>query len=292
MSNTAPQVRKAVIPAAGFGTRFLPATKAQAKEMLPIVDKPVIQYVVEEAVASGIEDILLVIGKGKLAVEEHFSRSDDLEHRLAEKGDESTLAAMRALAEMANIHYVWQHDRNGLGGAVLRAKSYVGDEPFAVLLGDTITQGPRPVTKQLLDVYQQYGETVIGVQEIPADQVSAFGVVGGDEVAPDTFRITEMVEKPAVADAPSSMIIAGRYILPVGMFDALERTPSGKGGEIQLTDAIQLLLRERDGYALRMDGQRYDVGNKLDFIKTNLIFGLEREDTRADLRAFLRTLDV
>lgn len=286
------QVRKAVIPAAGFGTRFLPATKAQPKEMIPVVDTPVIQYIVEEAVASGIEDIILVVGSGKRAIEEHFGRAFDLEQRLKSKGDDATLAKLKAITDMANIHYVWQHEQLGLGHAVLQARAFVGDEPFAVLLGDTIARGPRPVTQQLLDVYATYGEAVIGVEEIEREQVFRYGVVAGTEIAPDTFKITEMVEKPAVEEAPSSMVIAGRYVLPAGLFEALERTPRGKGNEIQLTDAIKILLETRDGYALRFDGTRYDVGNKLDFVKTNLLFALERDDMRDELVAFVRGLGL
>ncbi len=282
------KVRKAVIPAAGFGTRFLPATKAQPKEMIPVVDTPVIQYIIEEAVASGIEDILLVVGKGKRAIEEHFSRSSDLEHRLEEKGDDETLAQLRAITEMANIHYVWQHEQHGLGHAVMQARAFVGNEPFAVMLGDTIARGSKPVTQQLLEVYAAHGETVIGVEEIDRSQVFRYGVVAGTEISPDTFKITEMVEKPAVEEAPSSMVIAGRYVLPAEIFEALERTPRGKGNEIQLTDAIKVLLASRDGYALRFDGTRFDVGNKLDFVKTNLLFGLERDDMREELVAFIR----
>ncbi len=286
------QVRKAVIPAAGFGTRFLPATKAQPKEMLPVVDTPVIQYVVEEAVASGIEDILLVIGKGKRAVEEHFSRAFDLEQRLEERQDQPGLDMLRRITDMANIHYVWQHELKGLGDAVLKARAFVGDEPFAVLLGDTVARGPRPVTQQLIEVFETYGETVIGVEEIEREKVSRYGVVGGTEVSADTFKITELVEKPSVEEAPSSMVIAGRYILPGDIFDVLERTPRGKGDEVQLTDAIRLLLESREGYALRFEGTRFDVGNKLDFIRTNVLFALERDDMREELSAFLRGLDI
>ena len=232
----------------------------------------------------------MVIGKGKRAVEEHFDRSFDLEQRLVEKGDQDTLDMLHRIADMATIHYVWQKDQKGLGDAVYQARHHINDEPFAVLLGDTVAYGPTPVTAQLLEVFAQFGQTVIGVEEIEREKVSRYGVVGGTEVAPDTFRIEQLVEKPAVEEAPSSMVIAGRYILTPEIFEALERTPRGKGDEVQLTDAIHLLLEQQEGYALRFDGRRFDVGNPLDFIKTNVLFALQRDELKDELQAFLKDL--
>ncbi len=285
------QIRKAVIPAAGFGTRFLPATKALPKEMLPIVDKPVIQYIVEEAVASGITDIVLVIGRSKRAVEEHFDHQVELEHRLEERGDTASLDMLRRISGMASIHFVWQKNLLGLGDAVYQARHHINGEPFAVLLGDTVAYGPRPVTAQLMDVYAHYGSAVVGVEEIAREEVSRFGVVGGDAISERTWKIGQLVEKPSVEDAPSSLIIAGRYILPPEIFEALERTPRGAGNEVQLTDAIGVLMEDREGIAYRFEGRRFDIGNPLDFIKTNIHFALQREEFRSELADFMRSPD-
>lgn len=284
-------IRKAVIPAAGFGTRFLPATKSQPKEMLPIVDTPTIQYVVEEAVASGITDILMVIGKGKRAIEEHFDRNWELESELAAKGQTETLARIRRISELANIHFVWQKELRGLGDAVLCARDHVGNEPFAVLLGDTVMDGGRkPVTRQLLDVFERYQESVVAVEEVERAKVSRYGVIKGTSVTEKLYLLEDFVEKPAPEEAPSNLVIASRYVLTPDIFSFLGKTTRGKNNEIQLTDAMRQLVRSRAMYALRFDGVRYDIGNKLDFIKTNLIFGLKQKDLAKPLREFVRSL--
>ena len=233
-------IKKAVIPAAGFGTRFLPATKAQPKEMLPIIDRPTIQYVVQEAVDSGIDDILIITGKGKRAIEDHFDRNYELEMRLEEKEDQLLLDEMRRLSDMAHLHYVRQRDLNGLGDAIRYAKQHVGNEPFAVLLGDTIMDSVIPVTQQLIDTYAQYGGSVIAVEKVPHDKVNRYGIVGGNPLSDRIIELTDLVEKPSIEDAPSNLAIAGRYILTPEIFAMLEQTPAGKNGEIQLTDAMLL----------------------------------------------------
>lgn len=287
-------IRKAVIPAAGFGTRFLPATKSQPKEMLPIVDTPTIQYVVQEAVAAGIRDILMVIGKGKRAIEEHFDRSFELEAELAAKGKTADLQAIRRISEMANIHFVWQKELRGLGDAVLCARDHVGNEPFAVLLGDTVMDGPRPVIRQLMDVFDRYQESVVAVEAVERSKVSRYGVIKGRRVNGSgnggLYLVEDFVEKPAPAEAPSNLVIASRYVLTPDIFAFLDKTGRGKNNEIQLTDAMRAMVKARAMYALRFDGTRYDIGNKLDFIKTNLIFGLKQPDMARELRAFVRGL--
>jgi UTP--glucose-1-phosphate uridylyltransferase len=286
-------IRKAVIPAAGFGTRFLPATKSQPKEMLPIVDTPTIQYVVEEAVASGITDILMVIGKGKRAIEEHFDRNWELESELAAKGKMQELASIRRISELANIHFVWQKELRGLGDAVLCAKDHVGNEPFAVLLGDTVMDGvKKPVTRQLMDIFDRYQESVVAVEEVDRSKVSRYGVIKGTPVTDDLYLLQDFVEKPAPKEAPSNLVIASRYVLSPDIFDFLGKTQAGKNNEIQLTDAMRQLVRSRAMYALRFAGVRYDIGNKLDFIKTNLIFGLKQKDLAKSLQEFVRSLKV
>ncbi len=283
-------IRKAVIPAAGFGTRFLPATKSQPKEMLPIVDTPTIQYVVQEAVAAGIRDILMVIGKGKRAIEEHFDRSFELEAELAAKGKLKELAGIRRISEMANIHFVWQKELKGLGDAVLCARDHVGNEPFAVLLGDTVMDGPRPVIRQLMDVFDRYREPVVAVEAVERAKVSRYGVIKGRRIDSGLYRVDDFVEKPSPAEAPSNLVIASRYILTPEIFEFLDKTGRGKNNEIQLTDAMRAMVKERAMYALRFEGTRYDIGNKLDFIKTNLVFGLKQPDIARDLRSFVRSL--
>jgi UTP--glucose-1-phosphate uridylyltransferase len=284
-------IRKAVIPAAGFGTRFLPATKSQPKEMLPVVDTPTIQYVVEEAVASGIRDILMVIGKGKRAIEEHFDRNFDLENELAAKGKTDQLEAIRRISDMANIHFVWQKELRGLGDAVLCARDHVGNEPFVVLLGDTIMDGrKKPVARQLMDVFDRYQESVVAVEEVERSKISRYGVIKGTKVMESLYLLEDLVEKPSLQDAPSNLAIASRYVLTPDIFGFLEKTERGKNNEVQLTDAMRRLVRARAMYALRVDGTRYDVGNKLDFIKTNLIFGLKHKDMAKELKAFIRAM--
>lgn len=286
-------IRKAVIPAAGFGTRFLPATKSQPKEMLPIVDTPTIQYVVEEAVASGITDILMVIGKGKRAIEEHFDRNWELECELSSKGKNQELEAIRRISDLANIHFVWQKELRGLGDAVLCGKEHVGDEPFAVLLGDTVTEGGRkPVTRQLIDVFDRYQESVVAVEEVDRSKVSRYGVIKGSCVSGSLYLLEDFVEKPSPSEAPSNLVIASRYVFTPDIFRFLQTTGRGKNNEIQLTDAMRQLVRSRAMYALKFSGVRYDIGNKLDFIKTNLIFGLKQKDLARSLRAFIKSLQV
>ena len=283
-------IKKAVIPAAGFGTRFLPATKAQPKEMLPIIDRPTIQYVVQEAVDSGIDDILIITGKGKRAIEDHFDRNYELEVRLEEKEDQLLLDEMRRLSDMAHLHYVRQRDLNGLGDAIRYAKQHVGNEPFAVLLGDTIMDSVIPVTQQLIDTYAQYGGSVIAVEKVPHDKVNRYGIVGGNPLSDRIMEITDLVEKPSIEEAPSNLAIAGRYILTPEIFAMLEQTPAGKNGEIQLTDAMLLLLKRENLYAHCIEGKRHDIGNKLDFLKTTVEFALKRPEFADKFRAFLEDI--
>lgn len=287
-----PPVRKAVIPAAGYGTRFLPISKAVPKEMLPLVDKPVIQHVVEEAVASGITDILMIISRSKRAIEEHFHPAFDLEAELAAKGREAELADLRRLQSMARIHFVWQPKMGGLGDAILHARDHVGNEPFAVLLGDTVvaSEGSRPVTRQLADVVEQHGGSAVALQQVPAEKVSRYGILGGEEIAPGLIRATTFVEKPKAEEAPSNLAVSARYVLSPRIFDHLAKTPAGKGGELQLTDAMASLMREEALYGLRYQGARHDIGNKLDFIKANIHFGLQRPDIAPALKEYLKTL--
>ncbi|MCX6219133.1 UTP--glucose-1-phosphate uridylyltransferase GalU [Spirosoma sp.] len=283
-------IKKAVIPAAGLGTRFLPATKAQPKEMLPIIDRPTIQYVVQEAVDSGIEDILIITGKGKRAIEDHFDRNYELEMRLEEKEDQLLLDEMRRLSDMANLHYVRQRELNGLGDAIRYARHHVGNEPFAVLLGDTIMDSVIPVTQQLIDTYAQFGGSVIAVEEVPHDKVNRYGIVGGKSLGDRIFELDTLVEKPSVSEAPSNLAIAGRYILTPEIFAMLEQTPVGKNNEIQLTDAMLLLLKRENLYAHRIEGKRHDIGNKLDFLKTTVEFALKRPEFADKFRAFLEEI--
>lgn len=283
-------IHKAVIPAAGFGTRFLPAAKSQPKEMLPIVDTPTIQYVVEEAVAAGITDILMIIGKGKRAIEEHFDRNFDLEAELAEKDRIAERDAIRRISDLAEIHFVWQKEPRGLGDAVACAKCHVGDAPFALLLGDTLVESTPPVTRQLMDIFERYQEPVVALEEVDPSKVSRYGIMAGSPFGHNLFLIEDFVEKPEVGQAPSNLAIAGRYVFTPEIFDCLSRIPPGKNNEIQLTDAMRLMVKTRAMYGMRFDGARYDIGNKLDFIKTNLVYGLKREDLRDDLQAFLKEL--
>jgi UTP--glucose-1-phosphate uridylyltransferase len=283
-------IRKAVIPAAGFGTRFLPATKSQPKEMLPIVDTPVIQYVVQEAVDSGITDILMIIGKGKRAIEEHFDRSFELEAELIEKHKDEELQTIRRISEMADIHFVWQKELLGLGDAVRCARQHVGQEPFAVLLGDTVLESAAPVTGQLMSVYDRYEGSTVALEEVPLAKVSRYGVIKGREIGGGVYRVEDFVEKPTMAEAPSRLVIAGRYVFTPAIFEHLARTIPGKNNEIQLTDAMRSLVAQRACYGLRFDGRRYDVGNKLDFVRTNVTFALKRDDLREDMLAFIRDI--
>ena len=282
------KIRKAVIPAAGFGTRFLPATKATPKEMLPIVDKPTIQYIVEEALASGIEEILIISGHAKRAIEDHFDSAPVLEAMLAEKHKDDLLAMVRETADI-NVHYIRQKHMNGLGDAILCARSFMGGEPFAVLLGDDVvyTEG-KPALKQLIDVHESYGGSVLGCQLVPDEKVSSYGVVAGEQIAgANLLKVTDMVEKPDVGEAPSNMAVLGRYIISSSIFDILEKTPPGKGGEIQLTDALKVLAKNEPVWAFNFEGKRYDVGDKLGFLKATVEFALRREDLGTEFRAYL-----
>ena len=285
------KIKKAVIPAAGYGTRFLPATKATPKEMLPIVDKPTIQYIVEEAKASGIEDILIISGHGKRAIEDHFDSAPALEMALQEKGKDDLLAIVRETADI-NIHYIRQRYMRGLGDAILCARSFMGNEPFAVLLGDDVVYNPaKPALAQLIDIYEATGGSVLGCQNVPQEKVSAYGIVAGKQTDnPRLMRVADMVEKPAVEEAPSQMAVLGRYIIKPQIFDILEKTQPGKGGEIQLTDALKVLARRDAVYAYDFEGQRYDVGDKLGFLKATVEFALRREDLGASFQSYLKEL--
>jgi UTP--glucose-1-phosphate uridylyltransferase len=283
-------IRKAVIPAAGFGTRFLPASKSQPKEMLPVVDKPVIQYVVEEAVASGITDILMVIGKGKRAIEEHFDRNWELEAELDRKGRKAELEAIRKISNLADIHFIWQKELRGLGDAVYCARHHVGDEPFAILLGDTLMQSSQPVTRQLMDVFDRFQESVVALETVEKSKVSRYGIMDGKKIDGSVYLVKDFIEKPSVKEAPSNLAIAGRYILTPDIFDYLGKTKAGKNNEIQLTDALRMLVKNRAAYGLAFKGRRFDAGNKLDFITTNILFALEDPTLRDDVAAYIRQL--
>lgn len=282
-------VRKAVIPAAGYGTRFLPATKSQPKEMLTVVDIPVIQYVVEEAVASGITDILMIVSRGKRAVEDHFDRCLELEDELEEKNKLAELEIVRRVSNLANIHFIRQKEMRGLGDAISLARHHIGNEPFAVLLGDTLLRSGNdtPVTKQLLDVYDRYHETVVALEEVPMERVSRYGVINGTPVTDDVMLIRDLVEKPKPEEAPSNLVIASRYILTPEVFSHLDNVKPGKNGEIQITDALRAQAAQRAMYGLKFCGKRFDAGNKIDFLKTNITYALEREDLREPLAKFI-----
>ena len=286
------KVRKAVFPAAGLGTRFLPATKASPKEMLPLVDKPLIQYVVEEAVASGVESVIVVTGRGKAAIEDHFDVSFELEKLLEERGKHDELKAMRAISEMARVSYVRQQEALGLGHAVLQARDLVGDEPFAVMLSDDIIDSKTPALKQLLNVYEKYNAPVVAVFEVPGEAISRFGVIDGEEVEPGVFKIKDMVEKPAFADAPSDLAIIGRYVLTPDIFEEIEKTTPGAIGEIQITDAMRSLLKKRPFYAVRFEGTRYDAGDKLGFLIATVQYALKHEELAPEFREYLQTLKL
>lgn len=281
-------IKKAVIPAAGFGTRFLPATKAQPKEMLPVIDTPTIQYVVQEAVDSGIEDILIITGRGKRSIEDHFDRNIELEQRLQERQNETLYNELRSIEEMANIHFIRQKELNGLGDAIYHARFHCKNEPFAVLLGDTIVDSVIPCTRQMIDAYEQYRQTVIGVETVDPNKVDRYGIVGGDKLSETVLQLNDMIEKPSIKEAPSNLAVAGRYILTPEIFSALEKTPRGKGNEIQLTDALRIILEQESMIATIIAGKRYDIGNKLDFMKTTIELGLKREEFKAPLSEYIK----
>lgn len=287
------KIRKAVIPAAGYGTRFLPATKATPKEMLPIVDKPTIQYIVEEALASGIEELLIVSGHGKRAIEDHFDSAPALEAELRKKGKTDLLQIVQETADI-NVHYIRQRYMRGLGDAILCAKTFMGDEPFAVLLGDDVVYHPeRPALRQLIDVYEQTGGSVLGCQQVPDEKVSSYGIVAGEPVngwKEKLLRVSDMIEKPSLAEAPSHFAVLGRYIIKPEIFAILENTKPGKGGEVQLTDALKVLAKLDNVYAYAFEGKRYDLGDKLGFLKATVEFALRREDLGSAFRAYLRQL--
>ncbi len=292
-----PKVRKAVFPAAGLGTRFLPATKAMPKEMLPLVDKPLIQYGVEEAINSGISNIIIVTGRGKSAIEDHFDVSFELEHNLETRKKKDLLKIVRDVSDMIDVSYVRQKEALGLGHAVARAKDIVGSEPFAVVLSDDVIDSEVPCLRQLLDVYEFYGASVVALMEVPGDAISAYGVVDAEPISHNggrdrLFRVRNMVEKPKPADAPSNLAIIGRYVLTPEIFHAIESTPAGSGGEIQLTDALKYLLRSRPVYGYKFEGTRYDAGDKLGFLMATVEYALKRQDLGKDFRAYLKTLPL
>jgi len=289
----AKKVKKAVFPAAGLGTRFLPATKASPKEMLPLVDKPLIQYGVEEAVASGIESILIITGRDKAAIEDHFDISFELEQVLKERGKIKEYNAVRAISEFAKITYIRQKQALGLGHAIYQAKDFVGDEPFAVMLPDDVMDSETPALKQLIDVYEKYDAPVMATMRIEGEAISRFGVIDAEEVEPNVFKIKDVVEKPKYEDAPSDMAVIGRYIFTPELFDALEKTKPGAGGEIQVADGLRTLLKKgRPYYAVKLEGTRHDAGDKLGFLIATVEFALKREDLGAEFREYLKSLNL
>jgi UTP--glucose-1-phosphate uridylyltransferase len=284
------KVKKAIIPAAGLGTRFLPATKAQPKEMLPIVDKPTIQYIVEEAINSGIEEILIVTGRNKRAIEDHFDRSVELELELKKKGNEVLLKQVRDISNLVDIHYVRQKEAKGLGHAIYCARTFVGNEPFAVLLGDDVVDAKVPCLKQLINVYESYSRTVLGVQEVSPEDVDKYGIVDFESVSDRLYKVKDLVEKPPKEKAPSNVAILGRYIITPEIFGILEKTKPGSGGEIQLTDALKSLGKVQQIFAYNFEGKRYDIGSKLGFLQATVEFALKRDELKDDFGKYLRTI--
>ncbi|MCM3094449.1 MULTISPECIES: UTP--glucose-1-phosphate uridylyltransferase GalU [unclassified Cytobacillus] len=281
------KIRKAIIPAAGLGTRFLPATKSQPKEMLPIVDKPTLQYIVEEAVESGIEEILIITGRNKSSIEDHFDKSLELELELEAKKKYELLNVVRSISEMINIHYIRQKEPKGLGHAVYCAKSFIGNEPFAVLLGDDIVYGKKPCLKQLIDTYEVYRTTILGVQTVNTNDISKYGIIQSEYIKENIYKVNSLVEKPSITNAPSNIAILGRYIITPSIFDILENIRPGLGGEIQLTDALKELSKAESLYAIDFEGTRYDVGDKLGFLQATIDFALRREDLREEFLSYL-----
>lgn len=284
------KVKKAVIPAAGLGTRFLPATKAQPKEMLPIVDTPAIQYIVEEAVQSGIEDIIIITGKHKKSIADHFDRNIELEMALREKGKRDLLEIVEDISSLIDIHYVRQKEAKGLGHAIHCARTFIGDDPFAVLLGDDIVVSDKPVIQQMSEIYEREEKPLIGAQTVPHEDISKYGVVKYNDVEDRVYEVEDLVEKPPLEEAPSDLAIMGRYIITPEIFDILENTEPGKGGEIQLTDALNELAQKRDVQAYEFKGKRFDVGNKLGFLKATVEFALEREELKGEFSEYLEGL--
>ena len=286
------KIKKAIIPAVGLGTRFLPATKAMPKEMLPILDKPTIQYIVEEASRAGIEDIIIVTGKHKRAIEDHFDNQKELEMVLQEKGKNDLLEKVQYSTDLANIFYVRQKEQKGLGHAIHTARQFIGNEPFAVLLGDDIVESETPAIKQLMDVYDETGKSVIGVQEVAEEDTHRYGIIDPLEKSGLRYEVKKFVEKPKQGTAPSNLAIMGRYVLTPEIFDYLETQEEGAGNEIQLTDAIERMNAESQVYAYDFEGDRYDVGEKLGFVKTTIEYALKDEDMKDDLKAFIKQLDL
>jgi UTP--glucose-1-phosphate uridylyltransferase len=284
------KIRKAIIPAAGLGTRFLPATKAQPKEMLPIVDKPTLQYIIEEAVASGIEEILIITGRNKKSIEDHFDKSVELELELEAKGKADLLAEVRKISEMANIYYIRQKEPRGLGHAIYCAQSFISNEPFAVLLGDDIVYAQKPCLQQMLEIHQQYQTTILGVQEVPPEDVNKYGIIEGKKIGERVYQVKDLVEKPVREVAPSNVAILGRYIINPTIFTLLEHTRPGAGGEIQLTDALKELAKQETMYAYNFEGRRYDVGAKQGFLEATVEFALRRADLREDFLSYLEEI--
>jgi UTP--glucose-1-phosphate uridylyltransferase len=286
------EITKAIFPAAGLGTRFLPATKASPKEMLPLVDKPLIQYVVEEAVASGIEEVVLVTGRGKRAIEDHFDVAFELEEDLKAKGKHKLLSEVQRIADLVTFCYIRQKKALGLGHAVLTAKRVVGDEPFAVLLGDDIIDAEVPVLRQMMTVYKRYPATILAIQKVPKAQTQHYGIINAKKIEDGVYLVNDMVEKPVPDEAPSNLAIIGRYILTPGIFTALEHTKPGKGGEIQLTDGLRLLMGKQPIYAYEFKGTRHDAGDKLGFLKATVEFGIKNEEFGAEFRSYLQKLKL
>lgn len=284
------KVKKAVIPAAGFGTRFLPATKAVPKEMLPIIDKPTIQYIAEEAVNAGIEELLIIVSRGKDAIINHFDKAFEIETILERDGKEEMLNAVREVSDKLNVCFVRQQEQKGLGHAVLCAKTFVGNEPFAVMLGDDVVVSEKPCIGQLMEQHDKYGASVLGVQKVGMEHVSKYGIVDCEHVEGRMYKLKGMVEKPKMEDAPSDVAVLGRYVITPGIFECLERTPKGAGGEIQLTDALVLLSEKEDIYAYDFEGKRYDIGNKQGFLQATVDFALSRPDLKDDFAKYLKEI--
>ena len=286
------RIKKAVIPAAGLGTRFLPATKAQPKEMLPIVDKPTLQYIIEEAVDSGIEEILIITGRNKKSIEDHFDKSVELELELEKKGKNELLEKVQKISSMASIYYIRQKEPKGLGDAIYCAKSFIGNEPFAVMLGDDIVDSETPCLKQLIDTYDEYRTTVLGVQKVNEHDVDKYGIISAKHIEDRVYKVKDLVEKPEIDKAPSNIAILGRYIITPEIFNILEKLPPGKGGEVQLTDALKMLSKKEAMYAYVFEGKRYDVGDKLGFLEATVDFALKKPELRDDFMGYLNKVRI
>ena len=285
------RVRKAIIPAAGLGTRFLPATKSQPKEMLPIVDKPTLQYIIEEAIESGIEEILIVTGRSKKSIEDHFDKSVELELELEQKGKKELLDIVQGISNMINIHYIRQKEPRGLGDAIYCARHFIGDEPFAVMLGDDIVDNEVPCLKQLMDAYEEYRTTILGVQKVNEKDTDKYGIIAAKHIEDRVYKVKDLVEKPEIGKAPSNIAILGRYIITPEIFDILRDLPTGKGGEVQLTDALKVLAKKEAMYAYNFEGRRYDVGDKLGFLEATVDFALKRPELKDGFAEYLKLVN-